>query len=342
MSEQATATAPAATSPPPAAPAIAPAPGAAAGTGVAQPAATQPSGQPSMVSIPLEQLQTFTAIQTRLAQLEADNRQKEQQAQADQAAILAKKGEVEQALNLLQRQSEQQLANERAARAATEDRAKRYATEGELSRALAAQPLVPGAAAQLTKLWRSEFTAEPQGDSFQVRTPTFKSVADFVSEQLATPDYAHFIRAQNPAGGTGGVNPAGQAPPTPAAQTAPAELPKTLSEAVILTMRDAERRPEPTRRKTWAPPWGCGAWRRWGEQRRTVEGKAPPTIVPADRSKFTVGSMLYVDDSSRDFGRAETRVNGGRAQLYSIAFPKHQSSTPPRARRPRIAAPREP
>ena len=129
------------------------------------PAAPQPAAnQPQTVTIPLEQLQTFTSIQARLAQIEADQRTREAAAQQEQAEILAKKGEVENALNLLRQQSEQQLANERAARATIEDRAKRYALDGEVSRVLAAQPLVPGAVEQLTRLWRSEFTVEPQGD----------------------------------------------------------------------------------------------------------------------------------------------------------------------------------
>jgi hypothetical protein len=169
MSEQAIA--PGTTPPPATANPAATAPN----TTAAQQPGTQPAvNQPQTVTIPLEQLQTFTSIQARLAQIEADNRQREQQAQQEQAAILAKKGEVENALNLLRQQSEQQLANERAARAAVEDRAKRYALDGEVSRVLASHPLVPGGAEQLTQLFRGQFVVEPQGDSFQVRTPTFQ------------------------------------------------------------------------------------------------------------------------------------------------------------------------
>jgi hypothetical protein len=63
-------------------------------------------------------------------------------------------------------------------------------------------------------------------------------VGDFVAAQLGKPEYAHFVRAQNPGGGTGAVNPAGQSAPTqPANQPAP-EVPKTLSEAVILKMKE--------------------------------------------------------------------------------------------------------
>jgi hypothetical protein len=193
---------------------------------------------PQTVTIPLEQLQTFTAVQARLANLEAEQRDREQKAQQDQATIMAKKGEVENALNLLRQQSEQQLANERAIRVQVEERAKRYALDGEVSRVLASQPLVPGGAEQLTQLWRNQFTVEPQGDSFRVQTPTFQSVGDFVAAQLGRPEYAHFIRAQNPGGGTAGTTGGHQAAPTPAANpigTAPPEF-KNFSEAVIYQM----------------------------------------------------------------------------------------------------------
>jgi len=167
----------------------------------ATPAAATPAvpAQPQTVTIPLEQLQTFTAIQARLAQIEADNRKREEQVQAEHATILAKKGEVENALNLVRQQSEQQLANERAARAQVEERAKRYALDGEVSRVLASQPLVPGGAEQLTRLWRSEFQVEPQGDSFSVRTPTFQSVGDFVSASSPGPSMPTSCGPRTPA-----------------------------------------------------------------------------------------------------------------------------------------------
>ncbi len=118
---------------------------------------------------------------------------------------MAQKGEVEEALRILREQSEQQVQAERARFTQVEERAKRYALDGELSRALAACNLVPGGAEQLTQLWRNQFLVDAQGDSFAVRTPTFQSVGDFVHQQLARPEYAHFVRAQNPGGGTGGV-----------------------------------------------------------------------------------------------------------------------------------------
>ena len=166
------------------------------------------------VTIPLEQIQAFTNMQARLAQLESEQRSREQTAQQEQARILAQKGEVENALRMLRDQSEQQVQSERARLAQLEERAKRYALDGELSRALAACNLVPGGAEQLTQLWRNQFMVESQGDSFAVRTPTFQSVGEYVSQQLARTEYSHFVRAQNPGGGTGGVQPQAQTPPS--------------------------------------------------------------------------------------------------------------------------------
>jgi hypothetical protein len=193
---------------------------------------------PSTVTIPLDQLQAFTAMQARLATIEAEGRQREAQVEADKATAMIKRGEIESALALMKKQSDDQLAAERGKLAATEERAKRYALDGELARVLANQPLIPHAALHLTKLWRSEFNVVPAGDSFNVQTPTLQSVEAFVVAQLATPEYSAFVRAQNPGGGTGAVAVAGQTTPTPNAQTgAPPEI-KTLSDAVIYHMKN--------------------------------------------------------------------------------------------------------
>jgi hypothetical protein len=195
--------------------------------------------QPQTVTIPLEQLQTFTSIQARLAQVEAEQRVRDDAARVEQVKLLAQKGEIENALRIQREQAEQQLNAERSQRAAIEERAKRYALDGELSRVLASQALVPGGAEQLTQLWRNQFTVEAQGDSFAVRTPTFQSVPDFVAAQLAQPHYAHFIRSTNQ-GGTAGTTGAHQAEPTPPVHPASPPVPKTLGEAVILHMQNLQ------------------------------------------------------------------------------------------------------
>ena len=219
--------------------------GVAAGTAAQSPTAPPPS--PQTVTIPFEQLQTFTQVQTRLAQIEAEQRQREDTGRAEQVKLMAAKGQVEEALQKQQEESRRQLEIERTQRAAIEERAKRYALDGELSKVLASQPLVPGGAEQLTQLWRSQFQVEPQGESFHVRTPTFQSVGDFVGAQLARPEYAHFIRAANPGGGTAGTTGGHQAAPTPANPATP-QAPKNFGEAIILQMQEmAKSQPSDSR-----------------------------------------------------------------------------------------------
>ena len=106
---------------------------------------------------------------------------------------------------------------------------------------LAAQPLVGAAAEQLTQLWRNQFVVEPQGESFVVRTPAFQSVGDFVAAQLALPQYAHFIRASNPGGGTAGTTGAHVTMPTTPANPAAPVVPKNFGEAIILQMQENKK-----------------------------------------------------------------------------------------------------
>src|SRR5271168_921563 len=101
----------------------------------APPAATSPPAipvPPQTVTIPLEQLQTFTSVQARLAQLEAEQRQRDESARAEQVKLMAAKGEIENALRLQREEAQKQLDAERSSRAAVEERAKRYALDGEV------------------------------------------------------------------------------------------------------------------------------------------------------------------------------------------------------------------
>jgi hypothetical protein len=221
------------------APAMPPAP-----TGTITPPPTAPPAvtAPQTVTIPLEQLQTFTSVQARLATLEAEQRSRDETARAEQVKLLAAKGEIEKALQTQREEAQKQIDAERTSRAAVEERAKRYARDGELSRALASQPLVPGGAEQLTQLWSSQFVVEAAGESFNVRTPTFQTVTDFVKAKLAAPEYAHFIRAQNPAGGTAGAPASGSlAAPTAPANPPPAAEIKTFSDAIILHVKENQQ-----------------------------------------------------------------------------------------------------
>jgi len=192
--------------------------------------------QGQTVTIPLEQLQVFTSIQARLAQMETDQKTRDESARAELVKTMAAKGQVEEALRTQREQAQKDIDAERVKHSQLEERAKRYALDGQLTAALAAQPLVSGGAEQLTQLWRSQFIVEPQGDTFNVRTQDFQPVGSWIAAQLGRPEYAHFLRAQNPAGGTAGGTGTQSAPTTPGNPVTGNEQPKNMSEAVMMTM----------------------------------------------------------------------------------------------------------
>ena len=212
-------------------PTSAPAPTAASPPTVPTPTATQ-AAVPATVTIPLDQLNAFTAMQAQLVKVEEEQQKREAAAREEQVKILAAKGQVEEALRQQREEAQRAIEAERSHRAQTEERAKRYALEGELARVLGSQPLVPGGAEQLTHLLRDHFVVEHSGNSFQVRTQDFRTVGDYIGAMLGRSEFAHFLRAQNPAGGTGGVG-AQSAPSSPANPASPDE-PKNFSEAVLM------------------------------------------------------------------------------------------------------------
>jgi len=209
-------------------------PGALATAAPSPTAATQQT-----VTIPLEQLQAFASIQSKLADMEAAQTAQREAIQQEQARILAQKGDMENALKLAREQAEQTLTSERQKFAQIEERAKRFALDNEISRALTPHNLVHGGVEQLTQLWRSQFVIDAQGDAFSVRTPTFQSVGEFVSQQLARPEYSHFLRASSQ-GGTASGQPV-QAAQTPPASPTPAAQPRNMGEAVILHMQGLQK-----------------------------------------------------------------------------------------------------
>jgi hypothetical protein len=191
--------------------------------------------QPQTVTIAIDQLQQFAQIQSRLAQLESEQRQRDEAASAEQARLLAAKGQVEEALRAIQTQSEAKLRTEAEARLRVEERAKRYALDNELSKALAMHPILPGTTEQLAMILRGQLQVQEEGDKYVVRTPTYVAAADHIAAMLARPDFAHFLRPQS-TGGTAGTG-ATQAEPTPPANRTPDALPKTMGEAIILQIQ---------------------------------------------------------------------------------------------------------
>ena len=131
---------------------------------------------------------------------------------------------------------------ERAYKAALRDR--------ELATSLVGKPLVPGAAAQLIKLWRDDFEVVDEDGEIRVLARDGRGIDQAVAERLAGPEFAHFCLPSS-RGGTGakGQNRSASSAPTPAA-------PRTLGEAVLLQWREAASRPQ-------ASPTPTG----WGRRR---------------------------------------------------------------------------
>lgn len=209
-------------------------------TPAATPTPAPQAAAPVTVPIPADQLQNFLGLQSRIAQLEAENRQRETAATEERVRILTEKNDAVNAVKLLREQHTTELKTANDARLGVEESARRYALDGALARALAAQPLTEGSAEQLTMLWRGEFQVHQENGTFTVRTPTFQSVEQFVTERLAQPAYAKFVRANNPGGGTAGTTGGHNAGPTgaPQAQTG---APKTLAEAFRMSIAESTR-----------------------------------------------------------------------------------------------------
>jgi hypothetical protein len=242
-----------ATTPPPAQTgATAPPPVAQITTTTAQTAPTQEA--PKTVQVSPEEWAAIIKTREELARIQADQRAAEAKARDEQIKAATTKGEIENAFKMLRDDSERALQTERARLADVENRAKRYALDGELARALASQPLVPGGADQLTELWRGKLVVEPSGDSFKVQTPTFQPVNEFVASQLGRPEYAHFLRAQNPGGGTAGTTGAHQTAPTGPPNPTTEAPPASLGEAILrmAALKKAQEKPgQATGGTTW-------------------------------------------------------------------------------------------
>ena len=122
------------------------------------------------------------------------------------------------------------VALEQAYKAALLDR--------ELATALVGKPLVPGAAAQLIRLWRDAFEViDGDGDgAIRVVSREGRSVDQAVADRLSGPEFAHFCLPSS-RGGTGHRGQNRSATPAPAPPA-----PRTLGEAVLHQWREASAR----------------------------------------------------------------------------------------------------
>lgn len=233
--------------------------------------ATTTTATPPVLALTPEEYRQWQDDRTRLAQHDAELAKERAAAKEREFKTLTEKGEIEKAMQLYRHESDERLnAEKRAAQErveaekrasqqlketsdrtiadrdnmlrATEARARKFALDGELGRAMASHNLMDGAAAKIVKDIKDEFVVEPNGETFTVRTSTGQNAADFLTSYLQANSY--FVKAQNPGGGTGGVQPSQQSPPSGPANPAGELTPQQkFSQAIVANpnMSEGER-----------------------------------------------------------------------------------------------------
>lgn len=205
------------------------------------PPAGPPTAEPGAPDLALEDLVTIAR-----AELDA---LRERAASSERAATVGRLAEAE-AARALDAAHAEQLA-ERDRKAADWELAYRSALrDREVAAALAGQPLVPGAAAQLIALWRDEFDAREERGEFKVSARDGRGVAQAVADRLSSPEYAHFCLPSS-RGGVGPRDPGRRGVDLTAPAVGPP--PRTLGESVVARWREAG----PTRSAD-ATPIGLG------------------------------------------------------------------------------------
>lgn len=178
-----------------------------------------PHDADTFTTVPKHVLDDYYQTKAQLATFQAEQRRAADELSRQQALALAQQGQYENALKMREEEAKKALEAERIQKLEIEQRARNYALTGELSRALASQPLVDGGVEQLAELWSKNFSAEvdPTTNQYTVRTRDYKSPAQFVAEQLASHRFSHFLRPTT-AGGVGAPGASQSAPTVPSPQ----------------------------------------------------------------------------------------------------------------------------
>jgi hypothetical protein len=213
-----------------------------------------PIASPPTVSvIPPEFLASFNAMQTQLAELNAAQQKRDQEARDAEIKQAQLKGDHETALALARKDSETKIEAERQRASAIAAKAKKSALDAELSTALAGYEFMPGGHDQVKKLVREDFVVDEQGETFVARSRDGQPVGQYLGALLGRQEYSHFLKAQH-RGGTASSDKT-QTRPTPPANPTPDVEPRNMSEAVLMTMA-ARKKSEDDPRLT--PTLGMG------------------------------------------------------------------------------------
>jgi hypothetical protein len=148
----------------------------------------------------------------RLATYEAQEAERARAVRDAEQRQLAEKGKIDE----IMRAHQLQLEAERKRVAEMGERMARTERDRAISAALAGQPLVEHAAEDLARLWADEFEASEGADGRMVVRAKldYRDPSTVIAERLASPRYAHFVRAANRGGSGGG---GGTPNPTPGA-----------------------------------------------------------------------------------------------------------------------------
>jgi len=187
------------------------------------------------VTIPLEQIQAFTSMQARLAQIEADQRARDEAAQRDLQNALLAKGQAEEAVRLSREQHDLALKQEREQKAELQRQAQGFALDVSVARAMAGHSFVNDKARRsFEQEVRAELIAEPHGSTFNVRTSTFQTADDLVKSKLESPDYQFLLAPKGIVGTATPGQPNQAAPAAPAPTPQPEVRSKNMGHAYIL------------------------------------------------------------------------------------------------------------
>ena len=109
------------------------------------------------------------------------------------------------------------------------ERGRTFVRDRELAIALAGQPILEGQGQNLMKLWKDDFKAIPDGDTYKVVLAAggTKTVVEEVADRLKLPLYASFLRPSTQGGANAGRTDMAPPPGTPA-------QPANAGEAMVL------------------------------------------------------------------------------------------------------------
>lgn len=148
----------------------------------------------------------LAALRAQVAEFENEKTERERLRIEAEEKKLVEKGEYEKLI----KQRDERLAAETKRAVDAEERSKSYALSSQLAIAFSGHDLYPGSAEDLSKLWRDDFEAVPDGDGFVVRAKDGRPVKDVIAERLATERYSNHVKAtsRSSAGGGAGDKPA--------------------------------------------------------------------------------------------------------------------------------------